>query len=187
MNDEDDDIDAKVIDSQFKEMFGFNVGKFVRTAWAAAQPKILIMAEHPRFENLIQELVDVNPCVKSLEAYIVFLEQRVEMIEENSPLIESTVTDLIAMRGQRNLTTLTSGSADILIKLDKLMPLVLHSCNHDPEVGVAALQDLALNLHRQSLVSEDIPGLTNSEFRHRMTIAAQIVETLAGVVEQFSV
>merc|ERR1712243_354243 len=63
----------------------------------------------------------------------------------------------------------------------------MHSCNHDPEVGVAALQDLALNLHRQSLVSEDIPGLTNSEFRHGMAMAAQIVETLAGVVEQFSI
>merc|ERR1711935_301532 len=172
---------------KFKEMFGFSIAQYVRHEWKEVLPKIILQSKHEQFSALIEEMVDVNPCVHSLEAYTIFLEQRVELIEEYAPQIEDFILTVFSLRGVRNLTTLTLGSAEILSNLDTLYPLFMTSfkCHHDPDVSVTALHNLALNLYKQSLV-EDIPNISNSLVRQNLLWASQVTEVLAGLLDHFT-
>merc|ERR1711935_693915 len=154
----DDTMAIPSENQKFKKMFGFSIAQYVRHEWDRILPKIILRSEHEKFSALIEEMVDVNPCVNSLEAYTIFLEQRVKLIEEYAPQVEEVILNVFSLRGVRNLTTLTLGGAEILSNLNDLYPVFITSfgCHHDPDVAVNALHDLALNLYKQSLV-EDIP------------------------------
>ena len=75
----------------FKEFFGFNMGDYVINVWERQQQNLIGLSQHEKFSALIQEMVDINPCVNSLEAHIKFLEQGVEFVEEAAPLIEEVI------------------------------------------------------------------------------------------------
>merc|ERR1712106_579898 len=172
---------------KFREMFGFSIAQYVRHEWDRILPKIILRSEHEKFSALIEEMVDVNLCVNSLKACTIFLEQRVKLIEEYAPQIEDVMLTVFSLRGVRNLTTLTLGSADILSNLDTLYPLFVASfkCHHDPDVSVTALHNLALNLYKQSLV-EDIPNISNSLVRQNLLWASEVTEVIAGLLDHFT-
>jgi len=184
-----DDTSAIPSENQkFKEMFGFSIAQYVRREWEeVVLSGIMLRSEHEKFSALIEEMVDVNPCVNSLKAYTIFLEQRVKLIEEYAPQIEDVILSVFSLRGVRNLTTLTLGGAEILSNLNILYPVFLTSfgCHHDSDVAVNALHDLALNLYKQSLV-EDVPNINNALVRQNILRAAQVTEILAGLVDHFT-
>merc|ERR1712106_518477 len=183
----DDTMAIPSENKKFMAMFGFSTAQYVRQEWDRILPKIILRSEHEKFSALIEEMVDVNPCVNSLKAYTIFLEQRVKLIEECAPQIEDVILNVFSLRGVRNLTTLTLGGAEILSNLNNLYPVFISSfgCHHDPDVAVNALHDLALNLYKQSLV-EDIPNINNALVRQNILWAAQVTDILAGFLDHFT-
>ena len=94
----DGELDLLTENNQFKEVFGFNIAEYVRYEWDRQLPKIILQSEHEKFRALIQEMVDVNPCVETLDAYTIFLEQRVQLIEEYSAEIEDSILKVFSLR-----------------------------------------------------------------------------------------
>merc|ERR1711892_1199478 len=171
----DDTMAIPTENQKFKEMFGISIAQYVRHEWDRILPKIFLRSEHEKFSALIEEMVDVNPCVNSLEAYTIFLQQRVKLIEEYAPQIEDVILNVFSLRGVRNLTTLTLGGAEILSNLNDLYPVFITSfgCDHNPDVAVNALHDLALNL-------------SNALVRQYLLWAAQVTDILAGFLDHFT-
>jgi len=164
----------------------FTVSELFRFQWERIKPKIIEESQHESTAALIQELVDANPCVDSLEAYIEFLERRVQMIEEYSPQIEESLLKAVSLRGEKDLGILLSTVADILTNMDAVMGKMIPSftCVAIPDVGVDGLRALALNLYRQSQVGE-IPNLITQEVRENFYMAARVVEAASNMVDHF--
>jgi len=169
----------------FKELFGYNIAENTRTEWDRQLPKIILQSQHPKFSGLIQEMVDINPCVDSLEAYKIFLENRVQLIEQYGTQIEDIILTAFSLRGERNMTAITSGAADLLEDLNILSGfLYAFRCRTDTQTAANAIHDLALNLYRQSLV-DDTPNIINEGVRRNLLWSAQVTEALASVLDHF--
>jgi len=178
-------LSTPVGNPKFKELFGVNIGEYTRREWQRQLPKILLQSEHPLFRDLIQEMVDINPCVDSLEAYNVFLEHRVQLIEEYSPQIEDLILTAISLRGERNMTVLSIGAADLLEDLNTLSGfLSAFRCQTDLQTASDSLHDLAFNLFKQTLV-QDVPDIMNEGVRASLLWSAQITEAFASVLDHF--
>merc|ERR1712021_175038 len=122
-NENSDDTSAIPSENQkFKEMFGFSIAQYVRREWEEVVLSGIMLGQ-----NMKNSVLDVNPCVNSLKAYTIFLEQRVKLIEEYAPHIEDVILGVFSLRGVRNLTTLTLGGAEILSNLNILYPVFLTS------------------------------------------------------------
>jgi len=162
------------------------VSELFRFQWERIKPKIIEESQHEETAALIQELVDANPCVETLEAYIEFLERRVQMIEEYSPQIEESLLKAVSLRGEKDLGVILSTAADILTNMDVVMGKMIPSftCVAIADVGVEGLRALALNLYRQSQV-RDIPNLITSEVRENFYMAARVVEAASNMIDHF--
>ena len=127
-----------------------SIAQLVRAQWNTILPKIILESQHEQTSALIQEMVDVNPCVDSLDAYVEFLEQRVQMIEQFGPEIDATVQKALSLRGEKNLGVILGTASDILNTLDTISYGFVKSfrCQAVADVGVDAIRDLALNLNR---------------------------------------
>jgi len=166
---------------------GFSIAHLFRNEWDRILPKIILESEHEKTAALIQEMVDVNPCVDSLDAYITFLEQRVQMVEQYGPELETMLLKVISLRGETNLSVILSTVADILNNLDAISFdfITSFTCQTDAGVGVDALRNLALNLYGQSMVG-DIPNVITPSVRKNLYMAARVTEAISNMVDHFS-
>ena len=64
-----------------------------RFEWDRQRPKIDLMTQDSRTAGLISEMVDVNPCVESLEDYEALVEVVVRFLEMNAREIEIQVNE----------------------------------------------------------------------------------------------
>jgi len=172
---------------QILEVNEFNIAKLLRNQWELILPKIILESKHEKTAALIEEMVEVNPCVDSLDAYLEFLEQRIKSIEKISPEIESMLLKIMALQGEKNLGVILGAGADILDTLDAVAVGFVTSfgCQANAEVGVDALRSLALNLYRQSLV-EDIPNVLVPTARQNLHMSARVTEAISNIVDHFS-
>jgi len=163
-----------------------SVPELVRYQWERIKPKIILESQHENTAALIQEMVDVNPCVDSLDAYIEFIERRVQMLEEYSPQIEESLLKAISLRGEKDLGILLSTVADILTNMDAVMSKMIPSftCIAIADVGIEGLRELALNLYRQSKVG-DIPNIITREVRQNFYMAARVIEAASNMVDHY--
>jgi len=166
---------------------GYNIAQLFRQEWDRILPNIILESEHEKTAALIQEMVDVNPCVDSLDAYVVFLEQRVQMVEQYGPEIETMLLKIMSLRGEKNLGVLLGTGSDILDILDTLSYgfITSFTCQAVTDVGVDAIRNLALNLYKQALVG-DIPNVSTPSVRKNLYMAARVTEAISNIVDHFS-
>ena len=69
-----------------------------RFEWDRQRPKIDLMTQDSRTAGLISEMVDVNPCVESLEDYEALVEVVVRFLEMNAREIEDSVMTVLSLR-----------------------------------------------------------------------------------------
>jgi len=165
----------------------FNIAELLRSQWELILPKIILESKHEKTAALIEEMVEVNPCVDSLDAYLEFLEQRIQTIEKHSPEVASMLLKIMSLQGEKNLGVILNAGADILETLDAVAVDFVTSfqCQANAEIGVDALRNLALNLYRQSLV-EDIPNVLVPTARQSLYMSARLTEAISNIVDHFS-
>jgi len=166
---------------------GFNIAHLFRYEWERILPKIILESEHEKTAALIQEMVDVNPCVDSLDAYVAFLEQRVQIVERYGPEIETMLQKVISLRGEKNLGVILGTGSDILNILDTVSYgfITSFTCQAVTDVGVDAIRNLALNLYKQALVG-DIPNVSTPSVRKNLYMSARVTEAISNIVDHFS-
>ena len=84
--------------SAFCQRFGFNLDEKVRFEWDRQQPKILALAQNPKTAGLVQEMVDANPCVDTLDAYDALIEVGVRYLEVNARELEDSYMTVLSLR-----------------------------------------------------------------------------------------
>jgi len=148
---------------------------------------IVAESQHESTAALIEEMVEVNPCVNSLDGFIEFLDRRVKMIQQYTPEFEEAMLKALSLRGEKDLSIVMNTGADILMKMDSVMSNIMPSfaCIAGADVGVEGLRALALNLNRQSQ-AVNIPGINNQEVRDNLHMAARFIEAASNIVDHLS-
>jgi len=165
----------------------FTIPNLIGNYWQFIKEGIILESQHESTAALIQEMVEANPCVDSLDGYIEFLERRVKIIQEYSPdFVESTLK-VLSLRGEKELGVVMKTGADILTKMDSVMSDIIPSfaCIAGADTGIEQLRTLSLNLYRQSQ-AVDIPGISNKDVRESLYMAARFVEAASNMVDHLS-
>jgi len=171
--------------SDFCKLMGFNLGEKVRFEWDRQLPKINLMAVNPTTAPLIQEMVDVNPCVDTLDAYNALMELGTRYIEVNSEEIESFYMNTLSLQGEKNMTALFKKYAVWYTQLDNIWDQVTSfRCQSNPAEFIKAIRGLGYALHKMSLV-EDIDGLSNAYVRGNYAWSARALDAFANSADHF--
>merc|ERR1719348_582578 len=139
--------------SAFCQRFGFNLGEYARFEWDRQRPKILALAENPKTSDFIQEMVDVNPCVDSLDAYDTLIEIGARFLEANAETLENSYMSILSLKGEKDMVTLFTKYAKMYTELDGVWSQLLQlRCQADGQTFVKAVRDLAFVLDKMSKV-----------------------------------
>ena len=84
--------------SSFSAYFGYNIVDKVRMDWGAMEQYLLTMQLNEATRGLVQEMVDANPCVNSLQAYNSMMEGGAKLLIDNASLIEDMLVSLLSLR-----------------------------------------------------------------------------------------
>merc|ERR1711915_85002 len=171
--------------SDFCKLMGFNLGEKVRFEWDRQLPKINAMAEEPKTSGLIQEMVDFNPCVDSLDAYNALMELGTRYIEVNSEEIEDFYMLTLSFHNERNMTSLFKKYAKWFVELNDIWnQATAFRCQTNQEAFVKSVRDLGYVLYKMGLI-EDIPGLSTAYVRENYLYSARALEAFANAVQHF--
>jgi len=169
----------------FCQLFGFNIGEKVRFEWDRQRPKIELMANNAMYKDLVEEMVNANPCVSDLEGYDALMELGTRYVEANSDKIEMFYMTTLSLKGEKNMTALFSKYADWFNQLDVIWSQISSfRCQDDPSVFAKAARDLGYVLYKMGLV-EDIPNLQNDYTRENFFFSARVLQALANSADHF--
>jgi len=171
----------------FKDIIGFNLAEKTRRDSDAVQAYMRSISSNENAVSFLNELVETNPCINSIEGAIQLLERGTRVIEKSAPSMEKLFVTVQSLRGERNVTTLVKGSADILKQLDSLFPQLesfnfFLRCRASPQQGIASMRDLAQIIYRLSLVNE--PKFT-TPIKESLLESAILIEAITNFLQRF--
>ena len=98
----EEEISAASVDTstsiKFSELFGFNIAEKVEMDFGMMEQGLLTLQLNERTSDLVQELVDANPCADTLVELNAILGAGAELIIDNAPVIERLLVSLNSLR-----------------------------------------------------------------------------------------
>merc|ERR1711892_3671 len=169
--------------SAFKDLVGFNLVGKTKSLSKSFKEGLEILANNENTVKFIDELIETNPCISSLEGIQGLLEQGATVIEKSGTELEEMFVNFVSLSHERNISRLVHGSAKLLLQLESVFPKLesirlLTRCRTSPELGINSMRDLAQILYRMSFVKEFPQSV-----KDKMMRSALITETTTSFLE----
>merc|ERR1712106_255401 len=143
----------------FEEIFGFSLAERTRKETDVLRTIFTYLSENNNTAGFVNEAIETNPCVNSLEELMGLIERGGSILEDVGPDIELMYFSLTKLRNERKVSPLIRGSAKLLLQFETVFPKLqtfslFTRCQASSDGGLQSLRDQAQILYRMSLVSD---------------------------------
>merc|ERR1712106_749103 len=142
----------------FEDLFGFNLAEKTREESTRLEEIFTQFSQDKEVASFINENIETNPCVDSLEEMLGLIKRGASIIESAGPDMELIYGTLNKLRNERKIVPLVRSTADLLLQFEVVNPKfqtlsLFTSCSKSSVEGFQALRDQAQIFFRLSLDS----------------------------------